>query len=63
LNLTKLSPVVAGKNLAPKNGGLYSNPYCIVMILNEQGGRVCKDKKTKAIKKNLNPQWNARFEL
>jgi hypothetical protein len=55
--------VVAGKNLAPKNGGLYSTPYCVVMILNETGGRVCKDKKTKAIKKNLNPQWNARFEF
>jgi len=48
--------VLAGRSLEAKDSGGTSDPYTIVQVGNEK-------RKTKVIKKDLNPQWSEKFEL
>jgi len=50
--------VLEGQNLAPKDSNGLSDPYC-VLRLNTGGG----SKKTKIIKKTLDPFWNETFDM
>lgn len=51
--------VVGAKNLIAADRGGTSDPYCKVYV----GGGVGVMKKTKVIKKNLNPVWNEEFNF
>jgi Ca2+-dependent lipid-binding protein len=54
--------VLAGRKLAGKNNGK-SDPYCEVVVLDDQGSKIGKAQVTKVLKGELNPQWNQLLEL
>lgn len=51
-----------GYNLAPKDKNGLSDPYCVLCFL-EPHVKKPKKKKSKVVKKNLNPAWNEKIEL
>jgi len=55
--------VLAGKNLVAKNSGGKSDPYCELVVLDDQGNKIGKAQTTKVIKGDLNPGWNHILEL
>lgn len=56
--------VVAGRNLASKDSNGFSDPYCHVGF-RDASGELKKGnyKKTKVIKKTLNPEWKESFDI
>jgi len=62
---TLLIDVIAGRNLASKDNNGFSDPYCHIGFKDTAGGELKKGsyKKTKVIKKTLNPEWKESFEV
>eukprot|EP01119_Soliformovum_irregulare_P010969 TRINITY_DN2710_c0_g1_i1.p1 TRINITY_DN2710_c0_g1~~TRINITY_DN2710_c0_g1_i1.p1 ORF type:complete len:615 (-),score=204.72 TRINITY_DN2710_c0_g1_i1:16-1860(-) len=54
--------VASGRNLVAKNG-TKSDPYCEIVVLDDQGNKVGKSQTTKVIKGDLNPPWGHILEF
>jgi len=61
-NKTLKVHVIAGRNLSGKNNGK-SDPFCEIILLDNQGNKIGKPKFSKVIKGDLNPQWKEILEF
>jgi hypothetical protein len=55
--------LLQGRNLAVKDSNGFSDPYCVMTLLDAKGQPIkASQKKSKVIKKNLDPEWNETFQ-
>jgi len=62
-NKTMKIQVLAGRNLSGKGSNGKSDPYCEIVLLDDQGNKIGKGKVTKVMKSELNPAWNELLEF
>eukprot|EP01114_Cavostelium_apophysatum_P013673 TRINITY_DN3364_c0_g1_i4.p1 TRINITY_DN3364_c0_g1~~TRINITY_DN3364_c0_g1_i4.p1 ORF type:complete len:545 (+),score=110.15 TRINITY_DN3364_c0_g1_i4:209-1636(+) len=55
--------VISGRNLTSKNGSSKNDPYCELVVLDDQGNKIGKTLTTKVIKSTLDPTWNQLLEF
>jgi len=54
--------LISARNLAVKDSNGFSDPYCILKLLDKNGSELKNSKKkSKVIKKTLNPEWKETF--